>query len=178
MSPSIIATRAPDWLSAMARLTATVVLPTPPLPAPTAMTFFTPGTGCFEMSPTAAGRTFAVIVTSTAVTPATRFAAAPAPSPTCCRHWEPKSGCSTLNDTRPPSIRRYFTCFSVTMSLPKSGSCTVRSASRTVFSESMSDSIGRHLPDERQFEFFPLVGLEHHEQPENGRQGQQQEQRH
>ena len=36
---------APIFASAMARLTATVVLPTPPLPAPTAMTFFTPGSG-------------------------------------------------------------------------------------------------------------------------------------
>ena len=48
MSPSIIATRLPIWLSAIARFTATVVLPTPPLPAPTAMMFFTPGTGAFR----------------------------------------------------------------------------------------------------------------------------------
>ncbi len=47
MSPSIIATRPPAWLSAIARFTATVVLPTPPLPAPTAMMFLTPGTGAF-----------------------------------------------------------------------------------------------------------------------------------
>ena len=36
-------TRLPHLASAIARLTATVVLPTPPLPAPTAMTFLTPG---------------------------------------------------------------------------------------------------------------------------------------
>jgi hypothetical protein len=35
-------------------LTATVVLPTPPLPAPTAMTFFTPGTAA--RAPVAADR--------------------------------------------------------------------------------------------------------------------------
>ena len=45
MSPSSIPTRLPRCASATARFTATVVLPTPPLPAPTAMTFFTPGTG-------------------------------------------------------------------------------------------------------------------------------------
>ena len=50
MSPSIIATRLPAWLSATARFTATVVLPTPPLPAPTAMMFFTPGTGALPES--------------------------------------------------------------------------------------------------------------------------------
>ena len=38
-------TRPPHFASAIARFTATVVLPTPPLPAPTAMTFLTPGTG-------------------------------------------------------------------------------------------------------------------------------------
>ena len=42
MMPTLL----PHFASAIARLTATVVLPTPPLPAPTAMTFFTPGIGC------------------------------------------------------------------------------------------------------------------------------------
>src|SRR3990172_4059809 len=36
----------PLFASAIARFTATVVFPTPPLPAPTAMTFFTPGNDC------------------------------------------------------------------------------------------------------------------------------------
>ena len=44
MSASIMPTLLPHFASAIARLTATVVLPTPPLPAPTAMTFLTPGT--------------------------------------------------------------------------------------------------------------------------------------
>src|SRR5580658_5705336 len=43
MSASIKPTRWPILLSAIARLTATVVLPTPPLPDPTATIFFTPG---------------------------------------------------------------------------------------------------------------------------------------
>src|SRR6266850_36910 len=45
MSPSRMPTRPPQRASASARFTATVVLPTPPLPAPTAMMFFTPGGG-------------------------------------------------------------------------------------------------------------------------------------
>ena len=45
MSPSMIPTRLPHFASAIARLTATVVFPTPPLPAPTAMMFLTPSTG-------------------------------------------------------------------------------------------------------------------------------------
>ena len=69
MSPSIIPTRAPAWLSAIARFTDTVVLPTPPLPAPTAITFFTPGTGCLVKSDPSTGRTLKAIFTSTAVTP-------------------------------------------------------------------------------------------------------------
>ena len=47
----------PHFASASARLTATVVLPTPPLPAPTAMTFFTPGIGCRPPSAPTASRT-------------------------------------------------------------------------------------------------------------------------
>src|SRR3954465_4587444 len=43
MSPSMMPTRLPSFASAMARLTATVVLPTPPLPAPTAMMLRMPG---------------------------------------------------------------------------------------------------------------------------------------
>ena len=52
--------------SATARFTATVVLPTPPLPAPTAMMFLTPSTGARPPSGRAAARTCAVISTSTA----------------------------------------------------------------------------------------------------------------
>ena len=51
----------PIWLSAIARFTATVVFPTPPLPAPTAMMFLTPGTGALPVSRFAVERTCAVI---------------------------------------------------------------------------------------------------------------------
>ena len=58
-------TRLPHRASASARFTATVVLPTPPLPAPTAMTFFTPGSGGTPCLGADADRTFAVSFTST-----------------------------------------------------------------------------------------------------------------
>ena len=46
MSASSRPTDAPAWASATARLTLTVLLPTPPLPDATAMMFLTPGTSC------------------------------------------------------------------------------------------------------------------------------------
>src|SRR5207247_9581216 len=42
-SASSMPTRAPQFCRARARFTATVLLPTPPLPDVTAITFFTPG---------------------------------------------------------------------------------------------------------------------------------------
>src|SRR5580693_7874506 len=57
-SASISPTRWPSLLSAMARFTATVVLPTPPLPDPTATIFLTPGnaTGAGMACPCAINR--------------------------------------------------------------------------------------------------------------------------
>ena len=78
MSPSRMPTRLPHRASASARFTATVVLPTPPLPAPTAMTFFTPGSGGRPVSGADADRTFAVIFTSTSDTPGNARTAAAA----------------------------------------------------------------------------------------------------
>ena len=71
-------TRLPHRASASARFTATVVLPTPPLPAPTAMTFFTPGSGGRPVSGADAERTLAVICTSTSETPGSARTAAAA----------------------------------------------------------------------------------------------------
>ena len=62
----------------MARFTATVLLPTPPLPAPTAMTFLTPGMGARPASGEATARTLAVISTETPVTPSRAETAATA----------------------------------------------------------------------------------------------------
>src|SRR5580765_6467070 len=57
MSPSMMPTLPPHCDSASARLTATVVLPTPPLPAPTAMMFLTPGTAARPAAGSTASRT-------------------------------------------------------------------------------------------------------------------------
>ena len=55
-----------------------MVLPTPPLPAPTATTFLTPGMGARPPSGEAAARTFAVISTLTPDTPSRAETAATA----------------------------------------------------------------------------------------------------
>ena len=62
-------TRAPLFDSATARFTATVVLPTPPLPAPTAITFLTPGSGGLPCSGAETDRTTNRDCTSTLATP-------------------------------------------------------------------------------------------------------------
>src|SRR4029079_2671251 len=48
MSASSRPPAAPAWANATARLTLTVLLPTPPLPDATARMFFTPGTSCSD----------------------------------------------------------------------------------------------------------------------------------
>src|SRR5215218_2705545 len=70
MSPSSTPTRAPSFDSATARFTDTVVLPTPPLPAPTAITFFTPGNGGLPCSGADTDFTTNDVVTDTSCTPA------------------------------------------------------------------------------------------------------------
>src|SRR5262245_63535057 len=135
----------------------------------------TPGTGCFDRSAITAGRTRAVMVTSTFVTPGTRETAAPASSPTFVRVDAPKIACSTVKATRPPSIVRSLMYFAATMSRSTMGSRTERSASRTAVSVGTSDLVGGDLPDEREFEFLALIRLEHQVQPENGRCGNHEE---
>ena len=131
MSPSSTPTRAPNFESATARFTATVVLPTPPLPAPTAITFFTPGSGGPPFSGAVAERTTAVMATSTAVTPGSAATASRA----CAWSWSFTGHAgvvsSMVNATRPPSMTRFFTKPSETMFFWRSGSITTLSASRT-----------------------------------------------
>ena len=124
-SPSITATRLPIWLSAIARLTATVVLPTPPFPAPTAMMFFTPATGVLAASTFDVERTCAVISISTAVTPGMAATACRA----CSRIWSFTGQAGVVssieNATWPPvSMRRFLMNFSETISRLRSGSRT------------------------------------------------------
>jgi hypothetical protein len=79
MSASSSPTLAPVWASATARLTAQVDLPTPPLPAPTAITFLTPGSWIVPRLPPAVVRTCEVIVQLTFSTPGM--------APTSCWAW-------------------------------------------------------------------------------------------
>jgi hypothetical protein len=119
---------APAWASATARLTATVLLPTPPLPEATAMTFLTPGMSCSGRTG-AARRTMAPQVMSTASAPMDRTAVL------TFRSISSLSGqagvvSSMVNAILDPSIARSLTMLSVTMSRPSSGSCTVRRTSK------------------------------------------------
>src|SRR5688572_21074893 len=133
MSPSSTPTFAPVFDSATARLTATVVLPTPPLPAPTAITFLTPGSGGLPCSGADTDFTTNVVVTATSVTPGS----APTISRTRAAIASLFAGdgvaISIAIATRPPSstISLSLTNFSATTSTPRSGSLTAFSASRT-----------------------------------------------
>src|SRR5579859_120409 len=69
MSASSRPTVAPESRSAAARFTATVDLPTPPLPEAMAMVCLAPGTAWSRAEPLNGERTLAVILRSTAVTP-------------------------------------------------------------------------------------------------------------
>ena len=75
MSASSMPTRAPSAAKARARLTAVVLLPTPPLPEATAITFLTPGSSAWPRE-AACVRIWVDQATSTAVMPSTGFKAA------------------------------------------------------------------------------------------------------
>src|SRR5262245_23380084 len=123
------------------------------------MMFLTPGTGVLPASPGVA-RTCAVIVMSTAVTPGSAATAARA----CSRIWSFTGHAgvvnSIANDTRPSSMRTFFTNFSVTMSRLRSGSRTTFNASRTEASE--TELIAALDPPPSR----------HHPQTTNGRKGE------
>ena len=120
MSASSKPTEAPALARATARLTLTVVLPTPPLPEPTAMMFFTPGSSCGPAG-VVARRTAEVHVKSIFSAPIGRSAAS-------MRDWiSSLSGhagvvSSTVNDTLVPSIARSLTMFREIRLPPSSGS--------------------------------------------------------
>ena len=132
MSPSSSPTEAPDWASATARLTLTVLLPTPPLPDATAMMFLTPGTSCSAWRG-AARRTMAPQVMSTPVAPMPPSAAR------VVRSISSLSGqagvvSSMVMAMAEPSMTTFLTMSRVTRSFPSSGSWTVRIASMTALS--------------------------------------------
>src|SRR6266851_322582 len=132
MSASSRPTRAPESWSDAARLTATVDLPTPHLPDPTAMTCLTPGMAASWPRPLNGARTLAVIFRSTAVTPGM--------SETSCRAsvWKrSRTGhagvvSSKVKLTWPTwSIARSLIMPRLTTSRPRSGSLIAERTSRT-----------------------------------------------
>src|SRR5688572_27763856 len=131
MSPSSTPTRAPFFDNATARLTATVVLPTPPLPAPTAITFLTPGSGGLPCSGADTDRTTKRVSTSTCDTPGTLRTSAFARSTRASRFAAEGFADSIANATRSPVTVTSLTNLSVTMSDCRSGSRTAFNAART-----------------------------------------------
>ena len=132
MSASRSPTAAPAWASATARLTLTVLLPTPPLPDATAMTFLTPGSSCSACRGWAR-RTIAPQVMSTRSTPIAPSTARVFPS---ISSLSGQAGVvsSIVKATAEPSMTTSLTISSVTMSRPSSGSWTARRASMTAVS--------------------------------------------
>ena len=131
MSASRMPTLAPSCARAMARLMETVLLPTPPLPAPTRMMFFTPGVSPPTPTPGAA-RTWAPQEIFTAVAPAPRSAASTSlPMVSLSGHAGVVS--STLSETVVPSTTRSFTIPRPTRSRCSSGSFTFFRASSAEF---------------------------------------------
>src|SRR3954463_12342503 len=102
---------------------------------------------------------------------------------------DPWIACSMVNTTRPPSMRRFLTNFAVTRSRLTEGSRTPRNASRIAASETgtfepfqklkatarILNPLRGDLSDQRQLVLFPLVGLEHQQQPEDRGSGDDDE---
>src|SRR3989442_6920476 len=151
-------TAAPPALRAMGRLTATVDLPTPPLPDETAMVCLTSGMRSGGRPGGAAGAGLVVwappIFTWTLATPGT--------CPTAFEAWLCRAAFAgggwvvnaSVNDTSPSWTWRSWTIPRVTMSFWSAGSLTPRSASRMACSLTIGATIphrpwramGRDLP--------------------------------
>ncbi len=129
MSASRRPTDAPACASATARLTLTVLLPTPPLPDATAMMFLTPGTSCSAWRG-CERRTIAPQVMSTLVAPIAPRAAFVVRS---ISSFSGQAGVvsSMVIDSAEPSMTTFLTISRLTRSRPSSGSWTVRIASMT-----------------------------------------------
>ena len=136
MSASSNPTDAPLLRRAAARFTATVDLPTPPLPDATAIVCLTPGRISDGFGRMNAGRTFAVMRTSTDVTPASSRTASSAWDLKRSRTGHAGVVSSNVKLTLPCGL----TCSSLiiprlTTSRPRSGSLIVASASNTCCEE-------------------------------------------
>src|SRR3989454_3767387 len=137
LGPYTSASRSPTFAPCRtrptARLTATVVLPTPPLPLLTAMAFLTVGMR-LSLSCERPCCTVAVKSTSTFVTPGIAPTALSQLALISVLSGQAGVVSTTVNLTAPPSIFRSLTMLRVMRSLCSSGSITVRSASMTACS--------------------------------------------
>src|SRR5580704_6925786 len=130
MSASSSPTLAPAEARLTARLTATVVFPTPPLPLATAMMFFTP----LITSPWSARRVAgmcALVFIFTSWTPGTARTAVLTFASISARRGQAGVVRLSVNETSPPSTLRSSIMPNETTSLRSSGSFTDRKASRT-----------------------------------------------
>src|SRR5438270_14001884 len=132
MSASSSPTLAPCARSETARLTATVDLPTPPLPDPIARTCLTPGMARSRGWPPKADFTLAVMRTSTAVTPGRRPTRSRAIVLNLSRTGQAGVVSSNVYATRPLSLMaRALIMPRLTTSRWRSGSWIERRAART-----------------------------------------------
>src|SRR5712691_6203512 len=132
MSASSNPTLAPCARSETARLTATVDLPTPPLPDPIASTCLTPGIARSRGWPPKADFTLAVMRTSTAVTPGSLPTRSLAIALNRSRTGQAGVVSSNVNATRPSSLMaRSLIMPRLTTSRWRSGSWMEPSAART-----------------------------------------------
>src|ERR1700674_451522 len=148
MSASSRPTLAPESCSEAARLTATVDLPTPPLPDATAMTCLTPGMACSPARPPNEGRMLAVIFRSTAVTPGSPLTSS------CAMVWDrSRTGhagvvSSNVKLTFPPSeMVTSLIIPRLTTSRPRSGSLIADRTERTWSLLGTEDHRGAHRQD-------------------------------
>src|SRR5713226_3643755 len=132
MSASSKPTLAPESCSEAARLTATVDLPTPPLPEATAMACLTPGMACSPARPPNEGRMLAVIFRSTAVTPGSPLTSSVAMVWNRSRTGHAGVVSSNVKLTFPPSeMLRSLIIPRLTTSRPRSGSLIADRTERT-----------------------------------------------
>ena len=132
MSASINPTFAPPAARASARFALTVLLPTPPLPLTTAIIFFTP----FKID-FGSVRLLVVLLVKFTVTSASLFTSIfiAFTEAFFIRSFIGQAGVvnTIVKETLLSFITISFTIFSVTKSLPKSGSCTLPSAFKISF---------------------------------------------
>ena len=129
MSASTRPTFAPLAASATARLAATVLLPTPPLPEATAMIFFTPGRMVLLLRMVVTREV--IWITTLASLSTIVCTARSQASWMSCLSGQAGVVSTTVNDTVRPSTLMSSTMLSVIKSCPKSGSSTKLRAWRT-----------------------------------------------